>query len=183
MGLWDWKDGAAPVAWLLLFGAAACSPRLATPPPRPALGASLQERRVVYDAYRLEERGDIWFGYKWSRKDGEYEFEGVEPLLESYPATRARVAEIKTRAAVILPMAAVGGALLGMAIGDSLSHEEHLFSRTTRTGLYATGGALSAASLTIAAVWDPVTGIGPLYNQNLAESLAVPAPHDERQGK
>jgi uncharacterized membrane protein len=69
-------------------------------------------------------------------------------------------------------MSAVGGALLGVALGNQLTGNK-LYSSTTTGVLYVAGGALSVTAITISIAWDPVSGIGDVYNAALAEKLSL----------
>lgn len=151
-----------------------CAPHLASQPRMPGAGASVEERRGAYERYRLRESGDNWLGHHWTRGDGKYDLEGIEPLLDISAETRSRLAQAKTRAALVLPMSALGGAFLGLAVGNQLGGKK-IFSSSTNTGLYIVGGSLSAASITIVIVWDPVSGIGDVYNAGLSEQLGLPS--------
>src|SRR5258706_7659179 len=137
---------------LVLVG---CTPaRIASQPRMPSAEASLDERRSVYERYRLRESGDNWVGHQWARTDGKYGLEGIEPLLDISPQTRTRLSQAKTRSAIVLPMSTLGGALLGMALGNQLGGNK-LFSSTTNAGLYIAGGTLSVTAITISILWDP----------------------------
>jgi hypothetical protein len=72
-------------------------------------------------------------------------------------------------------MAAIGGGLLGLALGNQLGGNKLLPSKTN-TVLYITGGALSVTGITITVVWDPVSGIGEVYNAELSRQLDLPVP-------
>jgi hypothetical protein len=153
-----------------LFG---CAPRVAPEPRMPAAGASLEDRKQTYAEYRLDESGDNWWGYEWTREDGTYGFGGISPLLDISPETRSRRSQARARALTVLPMSALGGSLLGLAIGNQLGGNK-AFSSTTNTVFYVAGGTLSVASLTITIAWDPVSGIGDVYNTALANELGLP---------
>jgi hypothetical protein len=165
----------------LLLLASACSAPLASPPKLPAKDAPELERRHAYEDYRLFEEGNVWTGWSWKRVDGKYSFGGIEPLLTSpqaSPEMKKRVHDIHVRSALAEPLTIVGAAFLGLALGDALSSPNHIFTSTTRTGLWLTGGTLTASGLVITIAWDPVTGLGGLYNHDLAESLALPPTPD-----
>ena len=155
---------------LLLVGCA--SSPVASQPRMPAADASVNERQRTYERYRLQESGDNWVGHEWARSDGKYGLDGIEPLLDISAQTRSRVSQAKTRAAVVLPMSAVGGALLGLAIGNQLTGNK-MYSSTTNTVLYVSGGTLAVAAITIGIVWDPVSGIGDVYNAALTDKLGL----------
>lgn len=157
--------GAVLVCWL----ASGCEPAVASPPRLPARDAPEAERVAAYQQYRLQEEGNPWVGWKWKRRDGAYHVDGIEPLLTSSEGRR-RIDEIHTRRLVLTPMAAVSGALLGVALGDLITPKpRRLLSTPTRTGLAITGGALLVTGVTITVVWDPITGLGGVYNQDLAQ--------------
>jgi hypothetical protein len=138
----------------------------------PARDAPIAVRSKAYEEYRLRESGNAFFGHSWQRADGEYELDELDPLLDISPATRARRSEIETRTWILVPSALAGGALLGIALGDDLFHGYGL-SRSARTGFYIAGGTLSAATIAVSLAWDPVSGLGDLYNHALSERLSL----------
>jgi hypothetical protein len=150
-----------------------CASVPARPVEFPPQTAPIVQREATYAKYRLHQHGNWFFGYRWSRADGDYSYSQIDPLLTEFSETRAIQSDSIAQTWTVGGLAVAGGACLGLAIPDSLSDKQSFGSKAD-TALYISGAVLVGAAFVVSALWEP-RELSAIYNAALARKLSVSA--------
>lgn len=138
------------------------------------------ERASIYRAHRLRKRCGL--SQDLIRADGTYSYVELRDVVGRYPRSRGAYERAARRDDTLLVGLAVGLTLVGAAAMDHAAEGLEGAGRLGdggRIALYATGGAILAATLAGALWWrDPVADIPALYNAELRADLELD-PDDE----
>ena len=163
------------VVWTVLcfcmaaIQSAGCASVPARPVEFPPKGAPAPQRQATYATYRLRQHGNWFSGYRWNRSDGDYSFGEIDPLLTEFSETRAFQRDNTAQTWTVVGLSVVGGALLGLAVADSLD-DKRSFGTSTDTALYISGGVVIGAAFLVSALWQP-RELDKVYNAALARQL------------
>ena len=145
-------------------GTIGCAPPQAIRPPATP-GTGSVARQDLYDRYKLKYHPGFLHS-NWTRSDGEFTFEELTNVLDTYPESRETKTMIQAGEAIGAGMAATSGALLGYALVDDG------LASSTRRGLYIASGSVFVGALVVQLLW-PVheRDVMDVYNRALSRDL------------
>jgi hypothetical protein len=168
------KRSTSKTLLLLFLFSWGCGTQMAAAPTIPSNANNVKKRQLYMD-YRLSGSGDWFGGWKWTRKDGTYEFGGIENLAAISRETQDIYDASEDRSTALSVVSGIGGFIIGFTLGYNLTASgENTMPEGTQVGLYAAGGGLFALSLFLGAVWsDPCEDFALAYNLALLEKLGA----------